>query len=235
MFRKIRYPLTTAALALLFLIVLEMNIWQRPFLEKTFGPEINKMNYQFLVIGILGGLVSTLYRMWSKAEEKLIAERSERDRARHQHYSDFNRGVNRLLKLKFTADAKVVQDNKTVLHKEYHLIMSRLTDLMLRFRTFQTSIESRHEDLYADPQRSKLFENLNIVVEYLNNIVNEYDLKSGNTGAWSGDPLTCQLDSLPCLREFYRTGSEFESKLAGPLNKCLAELHDAALKSEARA
>lgn len=234
MLRKIKYPLVITALSFLFLTLLWMNVRQRAFLESIFGQEIHKMNYQFIVVIILGGFVGALYRMWSKSEEKLLAERTERNRVRRQYFSNLNRAVNRLLKLKFETDAKVVQDNKTVLHKEYHLIMNALTNLMLRFQTLQKAIELRKSELYGELRGVKVVENLKKAVAYLNDIVIEYDLKS-NIGLWKGDPLNCPLDELKFLKEFYLAQAPFRTNLAEPLDSCLSELQDAALKSETQA
>lgn len=244
MLRKFLQVLGFAVVISVFLTLLIMNLRWRGVLERAFGPEIYKMNYQFVLITVLGGAVAGLYRVWSQGHERRIAEQSKErerrvaeqrawDRERRKVDSDFNYAVNRILKLKYRTDVtvvKVLNHEKFVLREEYDAVMSAFTDLMLRFQTLKRRIEVSPETLYGKSRKEKLDKNLEIIMGYLNDMVNEYDDPKGDL-QWSGDPVVCRLDRFKHLKDLYLTGSDF-ARVAETANVCSAELQDALLHPE---
>lgn len=214
-----------------FGLVISFLMW-RVDLEKMLSQEVYKemfkLNYQFLLIAVLGGFVSVVYDQLKKEQEKIASRRKLRRDLRQQFYNDYVQAINQVIKMKWLIGARAINGN-SVVWKPYDELMEYFIDANLQLASLLNSLKGAGEDLYPSAQKTlfdKLINNLQLVVNYLDEISNEYH---NSTDQFKGEPPTCNRDQLQALDEFQLLGdlkpeSQFMKCFFKPEKKIRSEL-----------
>jgi hypothetical protein len=189
-------------------------IW-RSSVEAYLGSEIFKLSYQFLLITIVGGAVSALYKKFQADRDERAAGRS----LQREFLSESVRTYNAAKKARRLLRAKAIESG--AVHRDaYDNQMQDLMDAQLGFESFVERVEASPA-LYPG-----LKNDFKVMEEYLDEILDEY---SKNLFKFSGSPPTLPLKSLSQLEKFvasYTTGSAFDTKFKRPFDRVTTALQN---------
>jgi hypothetical protein len=174
-----------------FLIALTLVYWR-----KSIEDEIFKITYQFLLVVVIGGLLSYEYKRREQATASREAGRVlQREMLTKviKAYGDAKK-VRRLLRAK--AIGRLGTSEAVVRKKPFQQQMELLMDIQLEFEALKHRAE-HNPDLFP----GKLATNLKIMESYLNNILEDYECKFKESTLPQPEP-TLVLDKFLRVKEF---------------------------------
>jgi hypothetical protein len=201
----------------LLLVVFYVFVHWHETLERKLGTEVFKSTYQyllqFLLIAVLGGLVTYLYTVLAKDREaqanerakerdKLADERRTQQELRQKFYDEYIEIVYEAIKVRYLLGAKAVRADQ-VDHQPYDELMQRLLNVTTGLASLNDKLES--DTVLYSPIHDSLVENLKKVTSYFNDVINEY------WSAWKhfkGDPPQASCKDLKALDEFLNVGGD---------------------------
>jgi len=219
--------------------------WRAP-LDRDFSQgEIFKTTYQFLLLTVIGGLVSLIYTQLTKAMEeirlskekareqnRLLEEKAQEQRSTKRDlqigfYTKFIGAYNsakRARRILRATARESAQGMILVRINPYGKELQTLIDIQLQFETLIDEVEARPDLFFSIGNANNLKSNLSSIEEYLNDIVDEYEnLYQIQTGNSSSLPIT----KLPKLAEFigkYRNAVDFQNRFKKPAREITGEL-----------
>jgi hypothetical protein len=182
-------------------------IW-RSSVEGFLGSEVFKLTYQFLLITVVGGAVSVIYKEFQRDRDERAAERTLQRGLLTESIETYNaaKKARRLLRAKAIKSGQVYRD-------AYDEQMQALMDGQLGFESFV-------ERVRASPALFPGLETDFAAIEmYLNKILDEY---SDRLSQFAGSPPPLPLTSTPKLEEFvasYNRGSAFDTEFKRPFDR----------------
>jgi hypothetical protein len=221
-------------------------------LSVYFETKVFELTYQFLLLIVLGGAVSLLFREHVREREVKDEERMHKQeeadarQVREQEasnakqarlremYSDLLVAYNKAKKVRRVLRARAIklepagtsQRIQVILGSEYDAHMSDLIDAQLTFETYAKLAEDR---LLWFEEAGALAGPLRNIEGYLNKIIKEY---TTNYKTFEGDPPCKPLSELLDLKEFigpYRESREFRTQFQDAFRDTLKELGKALL------
>jgi hypothetical protein len=184
-------------------------IW-RSSVEGYLGPDVFKLSYEFLLITIVGGAVSAIYKQFQQDRDERAAERALQIDLLNESVRTYNaaKKARRLLR------AKAIEPVVHLVHRDaYDNQMQDLMDAQLGFESFVERVK-------ANPV---LFPGLEVdfveIQSYLNKILDQY---INCLFKFSGSPPTLPLTSLSELKDFvapYKKGSAFDTNFKRPFDR----------------
>jgi hypothetical protein len=194
-------------------------VW-RPAIERFLGPDAFKLTYQFLLVTVVGGAVSAIYKEFqrqrdeqTKQTERSAAAREAKRTLQRQFLTDSVAAYNAAKKTRRLLRAKAIERPSQVHREPYDEQMQALMDAQLAF-------EALAERVRASPTLFPGLEpDLDAIEKYLGGILKEY---AACLSQFTGSPPTLVLTSAPDLAEFtdsYRPGSPFDVRFKQPFDR----------------
>jgi len=190
-------------------------IW-RSLVERFLGSDVFKLTYEFLVISVVGGWLSAIYKGIHHDRDQRAAERT----LQRQLLADIVKAYNAAKKARRLLRAKAIKLEPTP-HVDRDPYDEQTQDLMgaqLDFESFVARVgESQKLFLGVEPDLSR-------IEKYLHDILDEY---STNLPKFSGSPPTLPLTSKSPLEEFtkkYIPDSAFDTELKRPFARITTAL-----------
>lgn len=210
----------------------------RPWLDA----EVFKLVFQFLLLVVLGGLVTFLFTSVTKEKEKKLRDNEDKEikksdtkNLQHKFHNDFIQSYNsvKLIRRILRARARILSidekgNEKLLLDtKEYDHQMQELTKLQLNFEFYIDEVESNPKLFTEINENTELKVQLNLIGEYLNELVSEYEncFKTYTNKYYINEIPALLIDStanLKKLNEFiitYDLAVKFKTDFKEPGNK----------------
>jgi hypothetical protein len=171
-----------------FLLVIAIIIFPG-FFKGRLDYDIFKLTYQFLLLTVIGGLVTFLFSFYirlreeqARQKEQATAKRKEERSLQRRFYNEFTGAYNEGKKIRRFLRARTRKLSTSNQHQEiillkterYDELLKELTILQLKFEFFYDEVSSNPE-LFAAGDVKSLAENLKKMEEYLNQMVGEYE------------------------------------------------------------
>lgn len=213
-------------------------VWPGPLKQKL-DTEVFRLTYQFLLIGILGGVVSLLYKGFESEREQALkqkerdreqalrqkedehARRDARRRLQREFHSEFIQTYNATKKVRRLLRARAGFTMTALDAESYDEQMQHLIDAQLNFEFFVYRARS-NPDLFSNVS---LAPDLERMEKYLNGIINEYESKFSD---FAKRQETIPVDSqFSKLKEFIGStpsAKDFKSDFKDCFHKVVVEL-----------
>jgi hypothetical protein len=224
--------LITIATILALIGVVAFICWPKP-LKHFLDYEIFKLTYQFLLIVVVGGAISLLYKQLEtereqaeKQKEQQTAQREGDRNLQRELRTELVRAYHGAKKIRRLLRAKAAEyipgTVSTVIHAEpYNEQMELLVDTQLDFEFFVDRIQNNPKLFSGAPT---LATDIKTVESYLNQIIGEYE---GSRGLFAQHKGTPPLSSLKFLQGFigpYKLAASFKSEFKAPFQNAVAQL-----------
>lgn len=211
-------------------------------LKTWLDAEVFKLVFQFLLLIVLGGLVTFLFTSFTKEKEKRLTDnenkeikKSDKKNLQHKFHNDFIQSYNsvKLIRRMLRARARILSidekgKEKLLLDtKEYDRQMQELTKLQLNFEFYIDEVESNPNLFTEKRENVELKVQLNLIGEYLNELVSEYEncFRTYANKYYINEVPALLIDStanLNKLNEFiikYELAAKFKTNFKEPGNK----------------
>jgi hypothetical protein len=203
-------------------------VW-RPAIESSLGTDAFKLTYQFLLVSVVGGAVSAIYKEFqrqrdeqTKRTEQSAATREAKRTLQRQFLTDGVAAYNAAKKARRLLRAKAIEPgpNAQIHRQPYDDQMQALMDAQLAF-------EALVERVRASPTLFPGLESdFDAIEKYLSEILKEYESRLSQ---FTGTPPTLVLTSAAKLAEFtanYSPGSDFDVKFKQQFDRITKRLQD---------
>jgi hypothetical protein len=197
-------------------------------IKANLDDDVFKLTYEFLLIVVIGGAVSLLYKRFSDERDR---DRERRALLRQMHsellhaYNAAKRGRRILRAHVNRGPDSGVASGQAVGVVEYEEQVNSVMDAQLTFEVYAKRAEAKL--WFASGE--KLAKNLRSIERYLNAIIDEYEDKRYS---FAGTPPSKPLAELPKLAEFigpYKAAKCFQEQFKYPFREALSALLEAGL------
>jgi hypothetical protein len=201
-------------------------------LKPRMDPKIFELSYEFLLVTVIGGVVSLVYKQFeaerAQREKQLEMERVRRDaerKLRADLHADVVRAYNSAKKIRRVLRATAIERSPDAADPRvhpgpYNEQMQALIDTQLDFEAFVHRVRS-NPTLYAAAPSLKAA--LTRVEDYLSKIVTEYEGSFGVFKTYVGSPPLSQFPRLSDLVGPYEN-SLFSAEFKQPFLSAISDL-----------
>lgn len=239
----------TIAILLAGILFLAILILLHDRFVQEFGGDFFKLTYQFVLIIVLGGVVSLVYREFSREQDNRYKERIREQEKRQEKkklllafhdnlvevYNDTKR-IRRLTRARVRCKPKgepksqEVEDLRIDLAR-YDEYMQSLVNGQLKFEYFKRQVESNEKLFGSSPT---LLTNLKSMEGYLGDIIDEYERSYGILSTGNSDESIARFPELNKFIDEDKNDEHFKYKFGKPFKAVLNAIDEAIKDDEMR-